>query len=44
MFTLDNRGFERFWGDWTILSDRSDPSGISLVLPIMCVVVHFVNV
>lgn len=44
MFTLDNRGFERFWGDWTILFDRSNPSAISLVLPIMCVVFHFVNV
>lgn len=44
MFTLDNRGFERFWGDWAILFDRSDPSAISLVLPIMCVVFHFVNV
>lgn len=34
MFTYIN-GFKKFWGDWTTLFDRSDPSGISLVLLII---------
>lgn len=44
MFILDNRGFERFWGDWVILFDRFDFSVIFFVLLIMCVVFYFVNV
>lgn len=34
MFTYIN-GLKKFWGEWTTLFDRSDPSVISLVLLII---------